>query len=472
MSGFLQSYLERAKSILSLMRLKPFDDTGQESRSKERYRRIALSSGAAIAARGIGVVTSLISVPLTLHYLGTEQYGLWMTISSVIAALAFADLGMGNGLVNAISEAHGRSDNTSIQKSVSSAFFLLSGIASIMLLLVGSSYYFIPWDRVYNLNSASAIKDAGPTTVIIIIGFALNMPLGIVQRVQMGYQEGYLGNFWTGCGAIFGLLAVLLAIYCEAGLPWLALAMTGGPLLATLLNWHYLFSRPRRWLLPKWRNFDRFTSAILAKTGGMFLVLQVCAVLGNASDNIVIAHVIGVSAVSGYAVTQKLFSITQIAQYFIAPLWPAFGEAMARNDYAWAHRALNRALLFSAVLGLFSALPLCIYGKQIIAIWVGTQMEPSSMLLVGFGFSVLLAGYGGVMSAFLNNGVLLRGQTRFYMAASLFALALKLALAAKFNVAGVIWATVIGYGLLYAIPAARLAYRSVKVASPDASTST
>lgn len=53
---------------------------------------------------------SLIASPLTLAYLAPQQYGIWMTISSMVTSLACADLGIGNGLVNAISEAHGRND--------------------------------------------------------------------------------------------------------------------------------------------------------------------------------------------------------------------------------------------------------------------------------------------------------------------------------------------------------------------------
>ena len=88
--------------------LKEFDTSTPEGRSRERYRRVALTAISSAGARVIAVVTMLIAVPLTLHYLGTERYGMWMTISSIIAMMGFADLGMGLGLMNAISEAMDR----------------------------------------------------------------------------------------------------------------------------------------------------------------------------------------------------------------------------------------------------------------------------------------------------------------------------------------------------------------------------
>ena len=70
-----------------------------------RFRRVGLTTASSIAARGISFATSLITVPLTLHYLGAERYGLWATLSSIIALASFADLGLVNGLLNALASA-------------------------------------------------------------------------------------------------------------------------------------------------------------------------------------------------------------------------------------------------------------------------------------------------------------------------------------------------------------------------------
>ena len=284
------------------------------------------------------------------------------------------------------------------------------------------------------------------------------MPLGIVQRVQIGYQDGFRASAWTAGGSIVGLIGVLIGIYFQAGLPWLVFAMSGGPLLVLILNWGEVFYRSRKRLRPDWALFDSGIARSLAGSGLSFFILQFLAVIGNASDNIIITHVVGVSAVASYAVTQKLFTSAQVAQYFIAPLWPAFGEAMARQDYAWARRTLNRALLWSGVLSALTAIGLCVLAPVILTAWVGPAMVPSFMQLLGFGFWVLLAGYGGVMSSFLNRGPLLRAQAMFYGIASVVVVVLKILFAREWAATGVIWATVIGYSIFYVIPAARLAY--------------
>lgn len=105
LTGFLrlQWMLDRALALKGLMRLQPFDTSTQQGRSRERYRRAALTALASVAARAVTIVTSLLTVRLTIRYLGAERYGLWMTATSVVSLLMFADFGIGNGLMTNIS---------------------------------------------------------------------------------------------------------------------------------------------------------------------------------------------------------------------------------------------------------------------------------------------------------------------------------------------------------------------------------
>lgn len=445
-------------TLVRYLRLRPFDIETPEGRSDERHRRILLTSGSALAARVVSGIAALITVPLTVSYLGAERYGLWMTISSLIALLGFADFGMGNGLLTSISAAHGRGDRDASRRNVSSAFFMLTGVAGAIALAFTLCYPWLDWGRVFNVSFPEAKREAGPTAAVLAAFLCLNMPLGIVQRVQQGYQEGFASNLWGVAGNVLSLVWLLAAIALRAGLPWLVLAMSAGPLVSVLLNWLVFFGRSRRWLLPRYRFVDRRTAIELAGSGSLFFVLSVCALIASSSDNLVIAHVIGPSAVAKYAITQKVFVTLAFAQYFIAPLWPAFGEAIAKKDFAWAHRTLRRAIALSLWVGVLTAIPLLLFGRQMISWWVGPAMAPSIALLLGFSGWLLLAGYGGVMSTFLNSGTLLRKQVRFYVAAAATAVLLKIVLAYAWGIEGVIIGTVAGWTLVYVFPSARLAF--------------
>ena len=53
-----------------------FDTSHPGGRSKERYRRLLLTAATGPIANGCGFLAFLITVPLTVRYLGPEQMGL------------------------------------------------------------------------------------------------------------------------------------------------------------------------------------------------------------------------------------------------------------------------------------------------------------------------------------------------------------------------------------------------------------
>jgi O-antigen/teichoic acid export membrane protein len=298
--------------------------------------------------------------------------------------------------------------------------------------------------------------------------FALSLPLGTVQRVQLGYQEGFESNLWQCAASTLGFACVLIAIFLHAGLPWLVLAMAGAPVIVTGANWVLQFCHTRPWLFPRFQDVEWSGSRQLIGAGSMFLVLQVFALMGNMSDSLVLAQLLGPAAVAEYTVAQKLFSLALLVQFFLVPLWPAFGDALERKDYDWARRTLRRGLVMSLSLTALATIPILIFGKFLVAIWVGQELVPSSALLAALGCWVILASYGGVMSVLLNNGPLLRKQTLFYGIASISALMLKIVITPIVGISGVVWATVLGYGVFYVVPAAWVAHNALhdRLANP------
>lgn len=452
-------YILKFKDILQFSSHKSDTDTGK---SKERYRRILLTGGSTAIVKILSASINLITVPLTLNYLGAERYGLWMAISSIMVLMSFADLGLGNGLLNAISKAHGRKSIKEAQIAVSSTFYMLLSISGILFLIFLIIYPFIEWQIVFNAQSKLAIDESGPTMFVLVITFLINMPLGVVQRIQDGYQEGFRFQIWLIVGSIISLVGLLTCIYLETGLPWLVLAFSSGQLIAILFNGILLFSKRRKELRPRLTYFDFTIAKYLFNAGLIFFFLGIFTLLGNASDNIVLAHTLGPASVAGYEIVKKVFLFSMVTQFIIQPLWPAFGEAMESGDYNWAKRTLTKAIKLSILSSALISFPLLLFGKQLIEIWVGPEFVPSWSLLVGFYVFVLFANYGGVMSTFLNSGALIKKQLLIIGLASLSSIFLKIVLSLNFGVSGIIWATILSYSIFYIIPSYKIAFNHLK----------
>lgn len=445
--------IRKARDILSLLRRDPDAPDSSAARARERQRRIALSAIAAAFAKGTSVLTALVSVPLTYKYLGEERYGLWITISSVFMMMAFADLGLGNGLVNRLAEAYGKDDRASASKYVSTAFFLLLGIAVVL-----SGFFFIlypklNWETLFKLTSKEAISEAGPAVSVFAACFLIHLPFGVVRRIQMGFQEGFSNSLWSIGGNIIALIGIVWAVNVKAGLPWLVLAMAGGPLLATILNGIAVVIQ-RRWLMPSWHQFDLGAAKSLFKLGILFFILQVTFALTNVSDNVIIANVISnAAAVAEYALVLRLFMLApSIMEMFIQPLWPAYGEAISRNDIPWIQTTLRRSLLYSVGCILLFSTFLVVFGETILTCWARSPIEPSFALLAGAAMWSVFSVAGSATAAFLNGTGAIRFQAITAVLTAVAAVSAKILFGERFGVAGVVWGTVTAYLVFTALP--------------------
>ena len=133
----------------------------------------------------------LVSIPLTIHYLGSERFGLWVTISAAVNMLQFADLGIGNGLLNEIAESRGCDDNEKVKIYISSGAVVLGCISIFLICLFFFLNSFINWAVIFNAKSPLAISEASLTTAVLVIIFSINIAMGVITKANLGLQSGY-----------------------------------------------------------------------------------------------------------------------------------------------------------------------------------------------------------------------------------------------------------------------------------------
>jgi O-antigen/teichoic acid export membrane protein len=248
---------------------------------------------------------------------------------------------------------------------------------------------------------------------------------------------------------------VLVVIAFEGGLKWLVLGLLGGPLVAALMNNLLFFGVIEPGFMPAAKLVSRKEIARIAHTGLLFLVLQVVAAIAYSSDNLVIAQMLGASAVAEYAVPERMFSlITTVLATFLSPLWPAYGEAMARGDHSWVKRTFKRSLLTALCVSAVLSTILVVFGTRIIALWVGHAVDPPMLLLLGFGLWKVIEAGGNALAVFLNGTNVIKLQIVVAVATAAGAIVLKILLVGHMGVAGPVWASIISYTLLCALPLA------------------
>jgi O-antigen/teichoic acid export membrane protein len=467
MSAYPPGGLGALGRALAVVTLRPFDTSTEEGRSLERYRRAALTSLATGLGRSISIVTILVTIPLALNYLGPERFGLWATMVSLVGLLSFADAGLGNGLVTALAGAHGREDVESARQFVSSAFAILCGLAFALAIAFGVAYAWVPWDSVYNVSPGFR-SEAEAGSVVLVLCLLGGLVVGIAEDVQLGYQEGFINGLWALVGNLLALAGTLAAIAVKARVPWLVLAFAGAPVVTGAVNAVVLFGWRRPWLRPRLTSVGRTAARAMLQLGVFFFLLQLGGMVIFAADNLIVAQVFGAKAVTDYVVPMRLFAVApMVLAILLGPLWPAYGEALARREVAWAKRTLLRSML--GVLGVagFASAALVVFGRPIIHAWVGREVTPSWLLLLGFAIWAVIWSVGNALAMFLNGANIVRLQVITAVVTAVSVTLVKIFLGRAIGLSGVVWGTVVGYVVLTCVPFAIAIPRILRQAEVD-----
>lgn len=418
-----------------------------------RLSRIFHGGASALLSRAFGLLVSAVSLPLTVRYLGAEQYGIWVTVSTSVVLIAMLDLGVASSLTNMISRAYAAEDRAAAQRFYASAFWVSSAVSAVLGALCWTLWSRMPWGSLFHLHDARLAGQAEVCVAIAVTFFLLSLPLNLINRVLSGYQQTQVTNYATLLNSVLGLVAILLVIGLRGSLVDLMLAYSSMMLVGTLgLNLWVVFW-DKRWMRPAPGAMSRVAVRELLGSGMGFFVLQLSALIVFNSDNLVIAHYMGPADVTPYSVTWRMAGYASVLQTALLPaLWPAYAEAYARGDYAWVRQMFWRAARVAMGVAGAAVVVLAVVGRLIIRVYAGAAAVPSEVLLVAIcGWTLLSTGMEleACLLAAVNR---VRLQGILSAVAAAINITLSIYMVKRIGSLGVVLGTILSYVLVLVIP--------------------
>jgi O-antigen/teichoic acid export membrane protein len=341
------------------------------------------------------ILISFVSVPLTVHYLGPERYGIWLTMSSLLTWMAMTDFGLaGNALVNVISEADGMDDRKLAREYTASAFWALSTLSIVIGVLMLMAFSFIPWRSVFHVSAAVPLKELRLTCALTLCIFVSTLPLNMLNSIYNAYQDGFVANVWAIASNGLALVSLIVVTQFQGGLPELVLALSGTRMLVAAASGIYLFLFRYSWLTPRLSavHWDRITR--LLNLGGKYMITQLSSLGIYQSQPFIITQLLGPSQVTIFVIAQKIITLpVDLAYIATAPFVSACGEAKARGDWTWIRSAFKNATFALVAVGLPLAAAIALAAKLLIRLLAGQQAVPDwSVVLWLSTYSVVSIG--------------------------------------------------------------------------------
>lgn len=419
-----------------------------------RGARVVQGTLAAFAGKGLGVAVGLLAIPLAVGALGPERYGVWVTLTTLLAWFQLADLGIGNGLLNAVAGARGGKHSDEARRHVATAFWILGALAAGMLLVTAAMSYLVDWSAVFHLRTPQARTEIAPALAVAGALFALSFPLSLLDRIYVALQEGALANGWATTASLASLLALVVVVETGGGLVALVAGFSGARLLVQAINAGWLFLRHRPDLAPRAAAIDRRSATALMRTGGLFFAVQAAALVLYETDNLIIARVLDARSVTPYSVAWRLFLVPAAPAIMVFPyLWAAYADAGARRDAPWIHASFRTSLAIGTISAAALCAPLLYWGRGIILRFAGPDALPPPGLLAWMAAWAVVQSFLNGLSCLLNSQNRIKGQAIYGAITAIVNVALSVRWARSDGITGVIAATVVACLACAVVPA-------------------
>lgn len=412
------------------------------TRGHERSLRIKKNILMLFLFKGLSIIINLMLVPLTLHYLDSARYGIWLTLTSIIGWVSFFDIGLGNGLRNKFAEAKANNNKQLARIYVSTTYAVLTVIILVVFILFILVNSFLDWTII--LNAPKLIESELNTLIIIVFTlFCVEIIARLISTILTADQKPGLSSLISLTANLLTLFLIyLLTIGTERSLLYAGIVFSISTTLVSIIATFYFFSKDYKEYRPSFKMIKWEYSRQLMSLGVKFFVIQVSVIIIFSTSNIIITQLFGPSQVTVYTVAYKYFSaITMIFGILVTPFWSAYTEAYVKGDILWIKMITQRLLkIWLICLGVIVLM--IIFSNKVYELWVGTEISIPLSLSILMGVYVLILTWDSIFISFINGIGKVKLQLYLSVIAGIFFIPLGIILGKNFglNVAGVVLA--------------------------------
>ncbi len=313
------------------------------TKGHERSVRAKKNIVTSLLIKGISIAITFVSLPITLSYIDSSTYGVWLTMSSIVGWFVFFDVGLTQGFRNKFAEAKARGDDELAKIYVSTTYAMLGIIFCGVWLVFLIVNNFLDWTKILNVDE-SMRSDVTTLALIVFTYFCISFVFRIITTILLADQQPAKSSFIDLAGHIISLFFIIVLIKTtEGSLVLLGIALCVSPLIV-LIAANFIFFRTRYHKYKPAVSQIKITYAKdLFNLGAIFFIIQIAAIVQYQTANIIIARNFGTADVTAYNIAYKYFGIPyMVFNIFLTPFWSASTEAYQNKDIQWIKNGIRR----------------------------------------------------------------------------------------------------------------------------------
>jgi O-antigen/teichoic acid export membrane protein len=420
-----------------------------------------MSSG--VIGMSINMLALFISIPLYLHFLDYERYGLWLILASVLSFAQLGMLGIYQAVMKLVAEeyTHGNTEGIQSYIAMSLGILAITGTTVLLVILVFKTQII----SIFKLNTENTgiaswlLPYIGILTIYVFFVQVFSATLSGLGRMD-------LSNYIQSVGRVIavGLSGGLL--WSGRGVESILIGNTVSYIFIHIVALFYIYRRvPIRVL--RILNFDNQRLKNLLSFGGGVFGASLFGILLDPFNKMMISRYAGVESIPVYDIAFRgSMQVRGITETSIRAIMPEISRVSVKLDSKGVERIKHinhRSLKMIIFGGMPLFLGLFIFAGVILKLWLGDRfVEPLPhafrIMLIASFFSLLgvpsfytLMGLGKVRHIFAGRGIVSVTSGLILVTTVLVSSALE--------ISTVVWAAMAGMALstLYLIWQRRLA---------------
>ncbi len=327
-----------------------------------------------------------VAMPILIHGLGQDRYGIYATVMSVVGYVGLLDLGIGISLTKFVAEYYATRDFKRLNEMLSTSLLLYVGLGVVgAAVLIGCSSLLV--EHVFDIP-VPLWTEGRYVFWISALSLFNGLTLGIFGNLLNGIQRQDIARTVTIGNTLITYSGSILLVTMGYKLVAFMLFATLMDVLSFLIQiWI------TRRLLPEVRFFPRIfkkreLKQIVNFSFAMF-INQLAARNVGVLDKLILSIFLPIANVTVYTVgfTLASFSFRIPAAAALASL-PAASELMAQDRLHAVHELILRGMKYTGLMAVPIFTVMSVMAPDVVRLWMGEGYELSARVL-----QLLLAGY-------------------------------------------------------------------------------
>jgi O-antigen/teichoic acid export membrane protein len=381
---------------------KTLNEAARSAAGPDEVRRYRIARNTALNFLGyaIPLLVAVFTIPLVIHWLGKERFGILSLIWVVFGYFGIFDFGLGLSTTKFVAEALGKGETEKIPEYLWTAVIIqtvfgLIGTLILMLITPFLVQRILSIPAIFFSETRSAFYIMAVSLPFILVSVSLRGALEAARRFD-------LVNAVKVPSSIATYLAPLIGMVFDLKLPGIVLLL-GASRILTLLVWAALCSK----IIPGFRKrpvLHRQTISSLVRFGGWVSVSNVIGPVLTYLDRFLIGTLLSIEAVSYYTAPYEVITrLGIIPGSILMTLFPAFSTLKGRDGRTETRELFYRSVKYLLIVMGLILVTTTVLARVILKLWLGEGFARSSTPV----FQILSVGFLASAMAYVPFGLLL-----------------------------------------------------------------